>query len=173
MRGTILRAAPVCLVVLATGCFMLGNRQPDAGPPRSETHAYWQKAGEILARPPATQDMKGMLRLVGEQAAALGALPTEGVDADLVAAVQDVVKCEQEVLERAELADNSEEVLRQSKELAKLFADANKKAAESKKHLRALREALNARHGGGFAAMPAPGGAPGGSGAVPNNRKGW
>lgn len=168
MRGTILRAAPACLVALATGCFMLGDLRPDAGPPRTETHAYWQKAGEILARKPAAQDVKGMLRLVREQADALRALPAEGVDADLVAAVRDVVKCEEEVLERAELADDSEEVLRQSQAMAKLFADANKKAAESKRHLRALRDALNERHGGGFAPM-----AGGSGGRTSQNRRGW
>jgi hypothetical protein len=167
MRGTILRAAPACVLALAAGCFTLGNLQKDDGPPRTPTHAYWRQVGEILARPPAAQNMQGMLRLVGEQAAALRDLPTEGVDAELVAAVQDVVKCEQEVLERAEMADSNEEVLRQSREMATLFADANKKAAESKRRLRALREALNARYDGGFAPMASPGG-PGGQ-----NRRGW
>jgi hypothetical protein len=168
MRGTILRAAPACVLALAAGCFTLGNLQKDAGPPRTQTHAYWRKAGEILARQPAAQNMPGMLRLVGEQTAALRELPTEGVDAELVAAVQDLVKCEQEVLGRAELADYNEEILRQSREMATLFADANKKAAESKRRLRAMREALNARYDGGFAPMAAPGGPGGGQ-----NRRGW
>lgn len=172
MRGTMLRAAPACLLALATGCFSLGNLLQTRATPATETHLYWQKAGEILSRKPATQDMQGMLRLVREQAGALRELPTEGVDAELVAAVQDVVKCEEDVLQCAEMADGSEEVLRQSRAMAKLFADANKKAAESKKHMRALRDALNERHGGGFA--PLAGASAGGiAGGAGQNRRGW
>ncbi len=153
MRGTILRVTPACVLALATGCFMLGNLHQDTAPPRTETHAYWRKTSEILARTPSTKDMKGMLRLVREQTVALRALPTEGVDAELTAAVQDVIKYEEEVLQRAEMADNNEEILRQSQAMAKLFAEANKKATESKRHLRALRDALNDRYEGGFSPM--------------------
>jgi hypothetical protein len=171
MRGTILRALPAVLVAFAAGCFSLGGMFHTPVTPRGGTHNYWQKVGEILARKPAAPDMKGNLRLVREQTDALRELPTEGVDADLVAAVQDVVKAEEEVLERAGLAGDSEEALRQNKEMAKLFADANKRAAEAKRHLRALRDGLSAKYNGGFDPLPGPGGGSGASGGA--NRRGW
>jgi hypothetical protein len=45
------------------------------------------------------------------------------------------------------------EMLRQNKDLATTFQTANKRAAEAKQRLRALRESLNERHGGGFAPL--------------------
>lgn len=153
MRGFTLRAVPVCLVVFAGGCFLnQGVRTSEAGP-RSPTHVYWQKAGEVLAQKPAGQDMPSMIKLVRTQTDALRELPTEGVDADLVAAVGAVIKSEDEVLRQADMVDSDPARLKASKQLAQLFANANRAAAEAKKQLKALQPALNQRHGGGFAAI--------------------
>ncbi|MBY0458076.1 MAG: hypothetical protein K2V38_12110 [Gemmataceae bacterium] len=152
MRRVSLRAVPVCLVALACGCFLTdGSReQKAAGAPPSPTHDYWYKVGAILARRPAGADLPNLLALVRDQTEALRGLPTDGVDPELVAAVAEVIAREQDVLDRAELFDGNEKVLRSSKEMAGAFAGANRAAAEAKKRVRGLQPALNARHGGGF-----------------------
>jgi hypothetical protein len=153
MRGFWLRALPACAVACALGCFSTnGLLSPAAREPATPTHAYWQGASAALAQRPATQDLPGMLAAVRAQADALRALDPAGVDPDLVAAVNDVIKQEEKVLSIAETADNKAEIIRASKGMALAFQEANKAAAESKKRLRALRDALNAKHGGGFAA---------------------
>jgi hypothetical protein len=153
MRGIFLRALPVCLLAFITGCFTFSGALAPPATPRTETHAYWQKVNEILSRKPASTELKSMIQLVHEQTDALRELPTEGVDKDLVAAVDELIHCEEVVLDRADLADNNVEVLRQNRPMAELFAGANKKATEAKKKLWALRDALNSRYGGGFAQM--------------------
>lgn len=155
MRGFTLRAVPVCVVVFACGCFLTGgDRTPDKGaPPATPTHVYWQKVGEVLAQRPGSQDIPAMVSLVRVQTDALRELSTEGVDEALVAAVQDLIRCEAEVLRRADMVDSDPVRLKTSKELAQAFAAANRAAAESKKRLRGLQPALNDRHGGGFASI--------------------
>jgi hypothetical protein len=153
MRAFLLRAAPVCLVVLATGCFLTRPFAGTEAAPRTPTHAYWQQVDAALSRKPASGDLKGLVELVRTQTDTLRELSPEGVDADLVAAVDEVVKCEEEVLRVAEMFGSDPEVLRTSKEIAVVFSDANRKAADAKKRLKALQKALNARHGGGFASI--------------------
>jgi hypothetical protein len=156
MRGIMLRALPVCVLAFTTGCFLLkGEQAPSSATPRTETHAYWKKVDEILARQPASPDVKSMIQLVSEQTDALRALSPEGVDPDLVAAVDDLIRCEEVVLDRWDQAGGDVENLKTIRTMAELFASANKKAADSKKRLWALRETLNSRHGGGFAQMAA------------------
>jgi hypothetical protein len=154
MRGIILRALPVCVLAFTTGCFMFqGQRAATPAAPPTETHAYWQKVGEIMARKPISAELKDMLKLVREQTDAWSELPTEGVDADLVASVETLIRCEEDVLRQGEFAGNDVEILRRSQGLAVGFASANKKATEAKKRVWALRDALNSRYGGGFAPM--------------------
>lgn len=157
MRGSILRAVPVCAVVFACGCFLTGGRDataPPADPPTSSpTAAYWSGAAAALDQKPAGQDFGSMVRLVRTQTEALRGLPADGVDADLVAAVTAVVKAEDEVLRRADMANNDPELLKAQPAMAKSLADANKAAADAKKRLRALQPVLQSRHGGGFAPM--------------------
>ena len=154
MRGIMLRALPVCVLAFTTGCFLFQHEQAQlsAAPP-TETHAYWQKVSEILAKKPPSQDLKAMLKLVREQTDALIELPTEDVDKDLVAAVEELIRCEEDVLRQAEFAGNDVETLKRSQGLAMGFATANKKAADAKKKVRALRDTLNKRHGGGIVPM--------------------
>lgn len=154
MRGFLLRALPACAVACALGCFsMNGLLSPAAREPATPTHAYWQGASAALAQKPAAQDIGAMLTAVRAQTQALRALDPTGVDPELVAAVNDVIAREEKVLSIAETADNSAEIIRSSKPMAAAFGDANKQAAESKKRLRAMRDGMNAKHGGGFAAL--------------------
>lgn len=153
MRGFWLRALPACAVACAVGCFsMNGLLSPAAREPASPTHAYWQDASAALGQRPAGQDLGAMLVAVRAQTDALKALDPAGVDPELVAAVNDVIAREEKVLAIAETADNSAQIIRESKPMAAAFNEANRQAAESKKRLRALRDGLNAKHGGGFAA---------------------
>lgn len=157
MRGFTLRAVPVCLAVFACGCFLTGGtRTPNGDAAKTgatPTHAYWQRVGAILAQRPTGPDLPAMVSLVRTQTDALRELPTDGVDPDLVAAVESVIKCEAEVLRRADMVDSDPARLKASKELSQVFADANRAAAEAKKRLRAMQPALNTRHGGGFAPL--------------------
>ncbi|HEY1190406.1 MAG TPA: hypothetical protein VGE74_22420, partial [Gemmata sp.] len=113
MRGFTLRAVPVCLAVFACGCFLTnGKRAPDGGTSdggaqgTTPTHVYWQQVGAILAQRPAGQDMPAMVGLLRTQNDAFRQLSAEGVDADLVSAVDALIKCEDEVLRRADMVDN-------------------------------------------------------------------
>jgi hypothetical protein len=155
MREFTLRLAPVCFVAFAVGCFFTNSSvAPNtAGTAPTATHTYWQGVSAALSQKPAGADLKSMLQAVRSQTDALRELPPDGVDETLVAAVNEVIKCEDEVLRVAETAGNDAKVLRESRELAGVFQSANRKAADAKKRLRGLRETLNTRHGGGFAQL--------------------
>jgi hypothetical protein len=154
MREFTLRAAPVCFVAFAMGCFFTKNSvAPTTDAPPSATHTYWQGVSAALAQRPAGNDLRSMLAAVRSQTDALRELPSEGADETLVAAVAEVIRCEEEVLRVAEMAGNDAKILRSTREMAGAFQNANRTAADAKKRLRGLREALNARHGGGFAAL--------------------
>ena len=152
MRGIMLRALPVCFVAFATGCLLSNSSiKVTEVAPRSATHAYWQRANAALAQKPTGGDMKALVQLIRAQTDALRELPPEGVDPALVAAVDEVVKCEDEVLRRADMVGDDPSVLKTNQAMAQVFADANRKAADAKKRLKALRGPLDERHGGGFA----------------------
>jgi len=155
MRGFTLRAAPVCFVALAVGCFFTKDSvAPNiAGSAPTATHTYWQGVNAALSQKPAGADLKSMLQAVRAQTDALRELSPDGVDETLVAAVNDVIKYEDEVLRVADMAGNDATVIRSSRELATTFQSVNRQAAEAKKRLRGLREMLNTRHGGGFAQL--------------------
>lgn len=150
MRGFTLRAVPV-FAAFACGCFLMPKTpDPNAAPAAAPTRAYWQQVSATLAQKPAGSDLPALVTLVRAQTEALRALPTDGVDAELVTAVEAVIKAEDEVLRRAEMADNSAAVLKENKQMAQVFADANRAAADAKKRVKALRPALNDRYNNGF-----------------------
>ncbi len=153
MRGIILRALPVCFVAFVAGCFTFGGNSAPPETARTPTHAYWQKANAALAQKPTSGEMKALVQLIRTQTDALRELSPEGVDPALVAAVDEVIKCEEEVLRRADMVGDDPTVLKTSEPMARAFAEANHKAAEAKKRLKALRGTLNEHHGGGFAAI--------------------
>jgi len=155
MRGFTFRAGPVCFVVFATGCFLTKSDidNPRAFTSHTANHTYWSGVSAAVSQKPAGQDLKSMLAAVRSQTDALRDLPTDGVDEALVAAVADVIRCEEDVLRIADLTGGDVTLLRATKEMAGAFQAANKKAAAAKQRLRALRESLNDRHGGGFAPL--------------------
>lgn len=155
MRGFTLRAVPVCFAVFACGCFLTNPSREPAGarPAMPPTQHYWTEVGNVLARKPAGDNLPALVALVRAQTEQLRALPTDDVDADLVAAVEQVIRCEDEVLRRADMVDNDANILKQNAAMARVFADANRAAADAKKRLKALQPALDAKHGGGFAPL--------------------
>ncbi len=153
MRGFTLRAVPVCFAVFACGCFLTRPIPVTEMTPPTPTHAYWRQVRATLAQKPTGSDLPALVRLVRAQTEALRALPTDDVDPDLVAAVDEVIRCEDEVLRRADMANNDTAMLKQNEAMARVFASANRAAADAKKRLKALQPALNAKHGDGFAPM--------------------
>ncbi|MBN9120897.1 MAG: hypothetical protein J0I06_17390 [Planctomycetes bacterium] len=155
MRGFTLRAVPVCVVAFAAGCFFTNSSvTPDNGKSApTVTHTYWQGVSAALAQRPAGNDLKAMLQTVRAQTDALRGLSPDGVDETLVAAVNDVIRAEDEVLHVADMVGEDLGALRTSKEMAVAFQTANRKAADAKKRVRGLRDALNTRYGGGFAVL--------------------
>jgi hypothetical protein len=152
MRGFTLRALPVCFVAVVAGCFSTGGSVGTRnGPAPTPTHAYWRQVSTILAQKATSGEMSDNVRLVRTQTDALRALSPEGVDQTLVSAVDEVIRCEEEVLRVAAMANNDVGILKSNQVMAQTFADANRKAAEAKKHLKGLRDSLNARLDGGFA----------------------
>jgi hypothetical protein len=155
MHGILLRALPACLVALAVGCFTTNNEvapaTKSAPAPATVTHAYWQGAAAALSRKPTSGEMKDLVQLVTVQTDALRALSPEGVDPALVQATEEVLRCEEEVLRIAELFNNDAAKLKENQAMALTFADANRKASEAKKRLKALRGPLTERCGAGFA----------------------
>jgi hypothetical protein len=151
MRGFTLRALPVCFVAVVAGCFSTnGSVGTNSGPAATPTHAYWRQVGGLLAQKATSSELKDNVRLIRAQTDALRALSTEGVDPALVLAVDEVIRCEEEVLRVAATADNDVGILKENQVMAQTFAEANRKATEAKKHLKGLRDSLNARLGGGF-----------------------
>jgi hypothetical protein len=158
MRGFVFRALPVCLVAfVAGGCLlpMPGGlfSTANSGAKATPTHAYWREVGTILAKKSAARTLKDDVQLIETQTQALRGLSPEGVDPELVAAVEDLIKCEEKVLEVGAMFEFREAELKTNKAMALTFSDANVKASEAKKRLKALRGTLNDRHGGGFASM--------------------
>ena len=154
MRGFTFPAGAVCFVAFASGCFLMNTSvapPPEKNAPTA-THTYWKGASAALAHKPVTQDLKSMLDAVRKQTDALRNLSADDVDDELVAAVAEVITCEEDVLRIADTAGDLTR-FRTNKELAVAFQGANKKAADAKARLRALRDPLNERRGGGFAPL--------------------
>lgn len=153
MRGFTFPAGAVCFVAFASGCFLMkGEIKQTEAAPRTPTHAYWNGASIALAHKPVAQDLNSMLDAVRKQTDALRKLSADDVDEELVAAVDEVITCEEDVLRLAAVTGDLS-LLRKNKEMALAFQMANKKAADAKKRLRALLDPLNERHGGGFAPL--------------------
>ena len=144
MRGFILRALPVCFVTFATGCFLTsGDVKVTEVAPRTASYAYWQQANAAIAQKSAAGDMRSLVELIRTQTDALRELSPEGVDPALVAAVAEVIKAEDEVIRVAETAGYDPAVMKTSQAMAQTFANANRKAADAKKRLKAIPAPLN------------------------------
>ena len=76
--------------------------------------------------------------------------PAEGIDPELVTAAVALAKCQEKVIETAEIADFQIANLRASPILAREFAQANQQAAAAAARLANLQARLSARYGVAF-----------------------
>jgi hypothetical protein len=145
-------------VVVCAGCFSFGNRQPDAagaadaGAPtgdRDRTLEYWGKLRGVMGERTKSDNLRALTNIVQKQVDVVRNQPTEGVDAELVAAAEALAKSQEKVVELAEIADFRFEALRVP-QVAKEFARANQQAGAATARLKALRAKLSARYGVNF-----------------------
>jgi hypothetical protein len=97
-----------------------------------------------------SDDLRALASLVRQQSDTISGLPQEGVDPELLQAAAAVAKCQEKVIEMAEIADFQMAALRVSPALAGQFAKANQEASAAGKRLAGLHARLSARYGVSF-----------------------
>ena len=154
MRWSLGLILPVLLSV--AGCLSGGTLAPavDAGPPNGDadrTLSYWNGLRGVMSQRSKSDDLRALTGVIQRQSETIRNLPTEGVDPELVAAANAVAKCQDKVIEMAEVADFQLAGLRASPILAKEFAQANQQASATAARLAQLHARLRARYGVAFA----------------------
>lgn len=157
MRRTLGFIMPV-LVAAAVGCVSGGPfaAREDAGPPNGDkdrTLDYWNGLRGVMSQRTKSDELRALTSLVQRQSETIRGLPTEGVDPELVSAASALAKCQDKVIEMAEVADFQLAGLRASPVLAKEFAQANQQASASAARLAQLHTRLSARYGVAFTAF--------------------
>jgi hypothetical protein len=143
-------------VIVAAGCVSGGLFAPaeDPGPPNGDpdrTLDYWNGVRGVMTQRTNSDDLRALANLVQRQSETIRSLPTDGVDPELVAAADAVAKCQEKVIELAEIADFQLAALRTSPAVARQFAQANQQASAATGRLARLRSRLSARYGVEFA----------------------
>jgi hypothetical protein len=145
-------------VIVASGCISGGPFAPsqDVGPPNGDkdlTLAYWNNLRGVMTQRTKSDDLRSLANLVRRQSDTIRGLPTDGVDPELVSAAVAVAKCQEKVIEMAEIADFELAGLRASPVVAKEFAQSNHQAAAAAARLAQLHARLSARYGVSFVAF--------------------
>ena len=156
MRRTLGFILPVLVAV--AGCVSGGPfaLTEDAGPPNGDanrTLEYWGKLREVMSQKSKADDLRALTNVVQKQSDTIRELPTEGVDPELVSAAQALEKCQDRVIEMAEIADFQMAGLRAAPTVAKEFVQSNQQAGAAAARLRSLHKKLSARYGVAFAAI--------------------
>ena len=143
-------------VFVAAGCVSGGPFAPveDPGPPNGDkdrTLEYWNGLRGVMSQRTNSDDLKALANLVQRQSETIRGLPIDGVDPELVAAAGTVAKCQEKVIEMAEVADFQLAGLRGSPAIAKQFALANQQASAATARVALLHSRLSARYGATFA----------------------
>jgi len=151
MRRTLGFFLPV-LAGSLVGCFWMGGRQPDtaAGAPAADkdrTLEYWGKLRGVMAQQARSSELRDLTNVVRRQVDAVRTQTPEGVDAELLAAAEAFAKCQEKVIELAEVADFEIVGLQSSPQMKQAFGEANRQAAAATARLKALRSKLSARYG--------------------------
>jgi hypothetical protein len=126
----------------------------DPGPPNGDkdrTLEYWNGLHGVMSQRTNSDDLRSLANLVQRQSETIRGLPPDGVDPELVAAAGAVAKCQERVIEMAEIADFQLAGLRASPAVAKQFAQANQQASAAGARLAHLHARLSARYGATFA----------------------
>ena len=156
-RAFTLVSLPV-LVVASMGCVTGGLFGPheDPGPPNGDkdrTLQYWNGLRAVMSQRSKSDELRALTKLVRQQSETIRGLPTQGVDPELAAAANAVAKCQDKVIELAEVADYQMAGLRASPVMAKEFAQANQQASAAAVQLAQLHSRLSARYGVKFVAF--------------------
>jgi hypothetical protein len=156
MRWSLGLILPVLLS--AVGCLSGGPFAPavDAGPPNGDTSrtlAYWNGLRGVMSQRSKSDELRALTSVIQRQSETIRNMPTEGVDPELVSAASAVAKCQDKVIEMAEVADFQLAGLRASPILAKEFAQANQQASATAARLAQLHARLSARYGVAFASF--------------------
>ena len=154
MRRTLGMILPILLT--ATGCVSGGLFAPfvDSGPPNGDkdrTLEYWGKLRGVLSQRSQSDDLRALTNLVQKQVDVINALPTDGVDPELLSAAQALAKCQEKVIEMAEIADFQMAGIRAAPAVAKQFVQSNQQAGAARAQLAQLHSRLSSRYGAAFA----------------------
>jgi hypothetical protein len=146
------------ILVAASGCLSSGPFAPtvDPGPPngnQERTLEYWGKLRGALSQRSKSDDLRALTNVVQKQIDVIHSLPTDGVDPELVAAAQALAKCQETVIELAEIADFQLAGIRATPAVAKQFIQANQQAGAARARLAQLHSRLSARYGVAFVAF--------------------
>lgn len=139
-------------VLVIAGCTSSGPFAPveDPGTPNGDkdrTLEYWNGLRGVMSQRTKSDDLRALANLVQRQSDTINGLSSEGVDPELVQAAVAVAKCQEKVIELAEIADFQLAGLRTSPAVAKQFAQANQNASAAAAHLAQLHARLSARYG--------------------------
>ena len=154
MRRTLGFILPVVVGGLV-GCFGTGERQPaaDAGPPagdKDRTLEYWGKLREAMTPRAKADGLRALTGEVRRQVEAVRNQPVAGVDSELLAAAEELARCQEKVIELAEIADFQIAGLQSSPQMKQAFGEANRQASAATARLKALRAKLSTRYGVSF-----------------------
>ena len=143
------------ILLAATGCVSGGLFAPfvDPGPPNGDkdrTLEYWGKLRGVLSQRSQSDDLRALTNLVQRQVDVINSLPTDGVDPELLSAAQALAKCQEKVIEMAEIADFQMAGIRAAPAVAKEFVQSNQQAGAARARLAQLHSRLNSRYGIAF-----------------------
>ena len=143
------------ILLAATGCVSGRLFAPfvDAGPPNGDkdrTLEYWGKLRGVLSHRSQSDDLRALTNLVQRQVDVIHSMPTDGVDPELVSAAQALAKCQEKVIEMAEIADFQMAGIRAAPAVAKEFVQSNQQAGAARARLTQLHSRLSARYGVAF-----------------------
>ena len=146
------------VIVASVGCIssLPFTAKEDAGPPNGDkdrTLAYWNGLRGAMSQRSKSDDLRALTNIVRKQAETIRAMSAEGVDPELVAAANAVAKCQDKVIELAEVAAFQMTALRGSPIMAKQFAEANRESSAAVERLAQLRGRMSARYGVSFAIL--------------------
>jgi hypothetical protein len=146
------------VIVASVGCIssLPFTAKEDAGPPNGDkdrTLAYWNGLRGAMGERSKSDDLRALTNLVRKQAETIRGMSAEGVDPELVAAAHAVAKCQDKVIELAEVADFQMAALRASPTMAKQFAEANRDSSAAAARLAELRGRMSGRYGVAFAVL--------------------
>jgi hypothetical protein len=153
----------VLLAVLGAsflGCFSTGNQEQAettaAGVPggdKERTQAYWGQLRPILLQKSTSSDLRVLTKVVQTQVNAIRELPRDGVEPELLAEIDALLRYQDKVIEAAEVADFQFASLRSSPDLRKQFSDASQQAIAATARVKALRGKLAARYRAEFPSL--------------------